>query len=123
MPLRSPLTRASGRVKKHPVDFKDELEQGVPKDVTSAEVPRRVRVAVVTAFPEDPHSPRGGVEAVSVNLVQALGRHADLELHVITTDRGCASPVRRAWNGVLVHRLPWLGRSTLGRAIGPGRRQ
>jgi glycosyltransferase involved in cell wall biosynthesis len=82
-----------------------------------------VRVAIVTAFPEDPNTPRGGVEAVSVNLVQALSRHTDLELHVVTTDRSCSSPAHRIWNGIAVHRLPWVGRSTLGGAIGPARRR
>lgn len=82
-----------------------------------------LRIAVVTAFPEDSSRPRGGVEAVSVNLVAALARLGDLEVHVVTTDEGRKEPASVPWGEVAVHRLPVLGRTTLGGAVGPGRRQ
>ncbi len=82
-----------------------------------------VKIAMVTQFPEDPSAPRGGVEAVSVNLTQALAAFEDLELHVVTTDAGRSRLTRSTWNEVTVHRLPRLGRRILSGAIGPGRRQ
>lgn len=78
---------------------------------------------MATAFPADPDSPCGGVEAVSVTLLPALSRLDDLELHVVTVDRSCRAPAHSTWNGVTVHRLPQLARRMLTNAIGPGRRQ
>jgi len=81
-----------------------------------------LRVAIATSFPEDPAQPHGGVEAVSVNLVRALAKLEDLEIHVVTTDRRCASPSKSGWEGAIVHRLPWRGRRVLTHVLGPGRR-
>ena len=82
-----------------------------------------MKLAFVTSFPDDPAAPAGGVEAISVNLVEALAAAGDLDIDVVTTDRRsrCARVVE--WNGVRVHRLPWAGGSMLRNAIGPGRRQ
>jgi glycosyltransferase involved in cell wall biosynthesis len=82
-----------------------------------------MKVAIVTAFPEDPDAPRGGVEAVSVNLVGALAGFTDLEIHVVTVDPACQAVTQSCWRGVAVHRLPLLGGHMLTGAIGPGRRQ
>jgi len=82
-----------------------------------------VKVAMVTAFPRVPDSPRGGVEAVSVPLARALSALEGLELHVVTTDAAGTEPARSTWNGVTVHRLPRRRGPTLTDAIGPGRRQ
>lgn len=79
---------------------------------------RRLRVAVVTSFPADCSVPRGGVEAVSVNLVRALARLPDLEIHVITTDPACRSPVRYPWENAEIHRLPWREKRVLVHALG-----
>lgn len=81
-----------------------------------------MKVAVVTAFPRDPSRPVGGVEAVSVNLVQALSAIPDLEVHVVTTDRASTQAEHSHWNGAAVHRLPHSGRQVLTDATGPGRR-
>jgi glycosyltransferase involved in cell wall biosynthesis len=83
----------------------------------------RHRIALATAFPEDPDSPRGGVEAVSVNLASALSRLDDLEVHVVTNDEGRKAKATSGWNEVTIHRLPRPGRTVLGGAVGPGRRQ
>jgi glycosyltransferase involved in cell wall biosynthesis len=80
-----------------------------------------MRVALVTSFPRDPDSPRGGVESVSVNLAGALSRFEDLDVHVVTTDAGRDSVARHAWTSVTVHRLPWRGRTRLGGALGKSR--
>lgn len=82
-----------------------------------------MKIALVTAFPNDPALPRGGVEAVSVNLVDGLLGLGDLDVHVVTTDRASRSATVSAWRGATVHRLPRTGRSTLTGAIGAGRRQ
>lgn len=82
-----------------------------------------MRVAVATSFPDDPDRPHGGVEAVSVNLVRALSKRTDCEVHVVTVRRECESYVERLWQGAVIHRLPWLGGRTLTNAVGRGRRQ
>lgn len=82
-----------------------------------------MKVAIVTQFPEDPGAPRGGVEAVSVTLTEALTTLQDLELHVVTVDPGRREQAVASWRGVTIHRLPRLGRWVLGDATGPGRRQ
>jgi glycosyltransferase involved in cell wall biosynthesis len=82
-----------------------------------------MRVAIVTDYPADPRRPRGGVEAVSANLVRALAMYDDLEIHVVTADRSCREPSRITADGVSVHRLPRQGRFTLTDAIGIGRRR
>lgn len=78
---------------------------------------------MVTAWPDDPRAPAGGVEAVSVNLVQALANLDDLEIHVVTAKQSYSSLRVERWEQVHVHRLPWAGGRVLWNAIGPGRRQ
>lgn len=82
-----------------------------------------MKVAVVTSFPGEPGAPHGGVEAVSVNLVQALARFDDLDVHVVTTSRLCRTATMQRWDRITIHRLPWAGGSMLRNATGPGRRQ
>ncbi len=52
-----------------------------------------MKVDIVTSSPDDPGAPVGGVEAVSVNLIQALAEFEDLNIHVMTTRRACTSPI------------------------------
>ncbi len=82
-----------------------------------------MKVAIVTSFPDDPGAPHGGVEAVSVLLVQALAEFDDLDIHVVTTKQDSPASGTEQWGKVVVHRLPWAGGSTLRNAVGPGRRQ
>ncbi|MCX5673847.1 MAG: hypothetical protein NTX87_02465 [Planctomycetota bacterium] len=82
-----------------------------------------MKVINLTWFPKDPAVPHGGVEAVSVSLVSALGKLHDLEIHVVTTDRACKSLSITTWERTTVHRLPWAGGKTLTHAVGAGRRQ
>jgi glycosyltransferase involved in cell wall biosynthesis len=77
----------------------------------------------VTSWPEDPGAPAGGVEAVSVNLVQALADLDDMEIQVVTAKQSYGSVRKERWGRVAIHRLPWAGGSVLWNAIGPGRRQ
>lgn len=90
-------------------------------DHLAARPMRRLKVAVVTSFPRDTGRPVGGVEAVSVNLVRALGEIPELDVHVVTTDHAGAFTEEHAWLGATLHRLPHSGKSVLLDAIGPGR--
>jgi glycosyltransferase involved in cell wall biosynthesis len=81
-----------------------------------------MKLAVVTQFPIDPNKPHGGVEAVSVNLVQGLARQNDLDVHVVTMNVECDRPAQSDWKGATIHRLPHVGKKMLTSAIGPGRR-
>jgi glycosyltransferase involved in cell wall biosynthesis len=80
-----------------------------------------MRVAIVTAFPDDPETPRGGVEAVSTTLVGALRAHG-ADLHVLTVRTAVTRPQSRVWQGVPITVLPKTGGSTLTSAIGSDRR-
>ena len=55
-------------------------------------MPCPMRIAIVTQFPRDPAKPHGGVEVVSVNLVRALAKRGDLDVHVVTIDPDLRSP-------------------------------
>ena len=83
----------------------------------------RLKVAVVVAFPVDPNRPHGGVEAVSVNLVPALARRTDLEVHVVTHADNVAESTQQTWEGATIHRLPVPRGPMLLRATGAGRKQ
>jgi len=89
----------------------------------SARSQSTTKVAVLTSFPRCPEAPCGGVEAVSVNLVEALAKCEDLEIHVVTMDRARRAPTVEPWRGATVHRLPWTGRNVLTYAVGAGCRQ
>lgn len=81
------------------------------------------RIAIVTAFPRDPARPSGGVQSVSVTLVEALARNHGMDWHVVTQDPQALSPERAEWRGATIHRLPRPPGSMLGQATGAGRRQ
>jgi glycosyltransferase involved in cell wall biosynthesis len=83
----------------------------------------QIRVAIVTDFPHDPNDPCGGVQSVSVHLVQGLSNLKGLDLHVVTEDTECLALRETTWGNVRIHRLPRQGRNTLTNAVGPGRRQ
>jgi len=82
-----------------------------------------IRVAIVTDFPHDPGDPCGGVQSVSVHLVQGLCNLNGLDLHVVTEDVECSKLEEITWGKVHIHRLPRRGKATLTNAIGPGRLQ
>ena len=82
-----------------------------------------VRVAIVTSFPRDPEDPCGGIESVSVHLARALSQLGGLQLDIVTDDKDCSVLEKSQWGDIHIYRLPHPGRSKLGNAIGPGRRQ
>src|SRR5204862_6687511 len=78
-----------------------------------------VKVALVTAFPRDPESPRGGVEVVSVVLARALADQSGrLDMHIVTTDPTARSIEQSTWEGMTIHRLPWTARRIFSGATG-----
>ncbi len=81
----------------------------------------KLRVAIVTWFPEDIADPCGGVETVSTHLLKALAAYDDLDLHVVTTKPGFRAGNESVVDGIHVHRLPWPGGSMFRSAIGSGR--
>lgn len=80
-------------------------------------------ILLATWFPCDPAAPRGGVEAVSVNLTRALARLPGTVVHVVTFDGGVATPERHGWEGATIHRLPRPSGSLLAFARGEGCRR
>lgn len=82
-----------------------------------------LKLAIVTQFPGDAEVPRGGVEAVSVNLVRSLAALGELEVHVVTLDSGIGAPTVAEWAGARIHRLPRGDGGELANALGRGRRQ
>ncbi len=80
-----------------------------------------MKIAISTWFPDDPATPRGGVEAVSVNLVRALAAIPGNEVHVVTYAAAASEAGSAGWAGATVHRLPRPPGSLLGFAKGAGR--
>jgi len=118
------MTSSSSAASQQPNDPRSVLgTHGSDARPRAPEFPRKVKVAVATSFPRCPEMPCGGVEAVSVTLVEALAKCKDLEIHVVTMDRACRAPTVEPWRGATVHRLPWTGRNALTYAVGAGRRQ
>ena len=81
-----------------------------------------MRVALVTSFPRDLSKPQGGVEAVSVNLAQALAELGDLDIHVVTCDPRVSATEIDPIEKITVHRLPAPKGSVLVTALTTGRR-
>lgn len=81
-----------------------------------------MKIALATWFPRDPSAPRGGVEAVSMNLARALARMEGNEVHVITFEESIEVPETTVWEGSTIHRLPRPTGSLLGFSKGAGRR-
>lgn len=65
-----------------------------------------LRVALLSRFPRDPGSPRGGVESVTVVLAHALAQLGDLDVHVVTPSAGLRSVQVERFGGATIHRLP-----------------
>ncbi|MBN1294584.1 MAG: glycosyltransferase family 4 protein [Candidatus Latescibacteria bacterium] len=76
---------------------------------------------MATWFPADPSQPRGGVEAVSVNLVRKLGEKTEFHVDVVTFDNAIDVPKRLSWNNAEIHRLPFGKKRLLRFAVGEGR--
>ncbi len=83
-----------------------------------------MKVAIFSRFSNDGTSPRGGVEAVTLALVRALAQIDDLDVHVVTLERGRRTLETFDWHGATIHRLPgsrWPQMIDI--LAGPGRRR
>jgi glycosyltransferase involved in cell wall biosynthesis len=83
-----------------------------------------MRVVLFSRYPLDPAKPRGGVEAVTAVYAKALAGLEDIEVHVVTLERGRQDPLFERQGKVTVHRLPgsaWP--QILDILVGPGRRR
>lgn len=89
----------------------------------SAKPGTRPRIAIVTSFPADPARPSGGVQSVSVTLVDYLSRSEEFEWHVVTQDPSIVEPNVTPWGKATIHRLPRAKGSELVNAAYTGRRQ
>ena len=78
---------------------------------------------MATAFPAEPRSPHGGVEAVSVNLVRALARRSELEVRVVTCCDRATEARTEDWEGASITRLPAARGPLLWKALRPYRQQ
>lgn len=65
-----------------------------------------MKVAVYTRLPRDLNHPKGGIESVAVVLVQSLARQPDLDVHVVTLERGQRDIEVLQVADLTVHRLP-----------------
>lgn len=65
-----------------------------------------IKLAFVTQFPVDTNRPFGGVEAVSVNLVNALSAYDELDIQVVTLCTQVKQITLEHWGRVTIHRLP-----------------
>jgi glycosyltransferase involved in cell wall biosynthesis len=65
-----------------------------------------VRVALCSRFPAAIDQPKGGVESATVGLVRGLGARGDLDVHVVTLERGAGRVRVERHGGATVHRLP-----------------
>lgn len=83
-----------------------------------------MRIALFSRYPKSFNMPKGGVESVTVILARALARMADLDVHLITLEKGMTEEVTEQDGKVTIHRLP--GSSwpqILDIHFGPGRRR
>jgi glycosyltransferase involved in cell wall biosynthesis len=82
-----------------------------------------LRVAICSRFPEQADRPKGGVESATVGLVTGLAARGDVDVHVVTIERGIERPRVSTHDGVTVHRLPRSRWPMLADVfLGPGRR-
>ena len=81
-----------------------------------------IKLAFVTQFPIDINRPLGGVEAVSVNLVRALAKSPELDIHVVTLCPDTKQNSVERYEQVTVHRLAKPPGSELFNAINKSKR-
>lgn len=64
-----------------------------------------LKIAILSRYPQDPGSPRGGVESVTVVLAEALAQLGDLDVHVVTPTAGQRAVLVEQQRGATIHRL------------------
>ena len=81
-----------------------------------------MNLVILTHFPKDPGMPHGGVESVSVTLVNELKSFTDITLTVVTLDCDIDEILKTEWQGITIYRLPRPKNSELVNAISFGRK-
>ncbi len=64
-----------------------------------------MRLALFSRYPRSFNLPKGGVESVTVILARALARMADLDVHLITLEKGLTEEIIEQDDKVTIHRL------------------
>jgi len=64
-----------------------------------------MKVVLFSRYPRSFNLPKGGVESVTVILARALARMADLDVHLITLEKGLAKEMTERDDKVTIHRL------------------
>lgn len=64
-----------------------------------------MRLALFSRYPRSFNLPKGGVESVTVILARALARMADLDVHLITLEKGLTEEIVEQDGKVTIHRL------------------
>ncbi|MCU7845546.1 MAG: glycosyltransferase family 4 protein [Candidatus Thiodiazotropha sp. (ex Monitilora ramsayi)] len=82
-----------------------------------------MKIAIVTQYPMNTSTPEGGVEAVSVNLVESLSKIDGNEIHVVTLNNEVKNKKIVEKNGYCIHRLPRQNNSELANALVTGRKE
>ena len=65
-----------------------------------------MRVALISRLPQDYDQPRGGIETVTLALTRTLASMDDLDVHVVTLERGRQVCSISHGLGATIHRLP-----------------
>lgn len=76
-------------------------------------VTRRLRVAMLGQYPENPAQIGGGVEAVVSTLVEEMAGRPEVDLHVLRSTTTVEQPTREERDNLVIH---WLPRRRYGRA-------
>lgn len=69
-----------------------------------------MKIAIVSHFPLNTENINGGVEAVAANLVEGLANFHDLEIHVVTTNKGINQDIiisRKNYTLYILHSSPF----------------
>jgi glycosyltransferase involved in cell wall biosynthesis len=64
-----------------------------------------MKIVLFSRYPRSFDLPKGGVESVTVILARALARMADLDVHLITLEKGLAEEMSETDDKVTIHRL------------------
>lgn len=64
-----------------------------------------MRIVLFSRYPRSFGLPKGGVESVTVILAKALSRMADLDIHLITLEKGLTQEMTERDGKVTIHRL------------------
>jgi glycosyltransferase involved in cell wall biosynthesis len=83
-----------------------------------------MKVVIFSRYPESSARPRGGVESVTVVLAQALAGLDDMDIHLVTLERGARGARGTQDAGMTIHRLPASGWPQIADIhAGPGRKR